>query len=328
MEPSDLDYELPRDRIAQQPLPARDAARLLLVERSGASLEEIRFGDLGERLGADDLLVVNDTRVIPARLRGRKKTGGAAEALLWTRFPDGSWRALVRARGRLRAGLELCFGDACAQVTRVHPDGSCTMRFEPPDLDPLRLGEAPLPPYIRRDEPLEADLESYQSVFARVSGAVAAPTASLHFSREMAARLRIARVTLHVGPGTFRPLSSAPLEEQRLEPELFRVPAETARAIREAKARGGQLIATGTTVVRALETTGGEAGGGRTRLFILPGYRFRVVDSLITNFHLPRSSLLALTMAFAGRDVIREAYRHAIESGFRFYSYGDAMWIR
>lgn len=325
---SDLDYTLPRDRIAQHPLPERDHARLLLVERSGPGLTEIRFGALALELGTADLLVVNDTRVIPARLRGHKLTGGRAEALLWTRFPDGAWRALVRARGRLRVGLELCFREADATITRVHSDGSCTLRFEPADLDVQSLGEAPLPPYIRRDAPLDSDLESYQSVFARVSGAVAAPTASLHFSREMAATLRIARVTLHVGPGTFRPLSSEPLEEQRLDPETFRVPPETASAIREARARGGRVIAIGTTVVRALETTGGEAGAGLTQLFILPGYDFRVVDSLITNFHLPRSSLLALTMAFASDGVIRKAYRHAIESGFRFYSYGDAMWIR
>lgn len=190
-----------------------------------------------------------------------------------------------------------------------------------------RLGEAPLPGYIRRPEPRKEDLEDYQTVFARSPGAVAAPTASLHFTNEMAARLRPVTVTLHVGPGTFRPIRAARIEDHRLDSEWYSVPQETAQAIEATRARGGRVIAVGTTVIRTLETTGGRAGSGSTDLLIYPGYRFRVVDSLVTNFHLPRSSLLALVMAFAGVESTRSAYAYAIEHGLRFYSYGDAMWI-
>jgi S-adenosylmethionine:tRNA ribosyltransferase-isomerase len=325
----DLDYALPPERIAQMPLPRRDDARLLTLDRSSGDLGELRFGDLAEHLRPNDLLVVNDTRVVPAKLRGRRASGGRAEALLLERRPDGAWRGLVRTRGRLREGLELQFGDVRATVTSVDPDGTCGLRFEGADEDLLaRIGEAPLPPYIRRPEPRKEDLEDYQSVFARVPGAVAAPTASLHFSAELAERLPIATLTLHVGPGTFRPIRAARLEDHELDPERFEVPEATARAIAETRARGGRVIAVGTTVVRALETTGGEAGRGSTSLFVRPGHAFRAIDALITNFHLPRSSLLALVMAFAGVEPVRAAYRFAIDSGFRFYSYGDAMWIR
>jgi S-adenosylmethionine:tRNA ribosyltransferase-isomerase len=326
----DLDYELPPERIAQSPVRPRDAARLLILDRETDVLEEARFGDLPERLAPEDLLVVNDTRVVPARLRGRKETGGQAEALLLERRPDGAWTALVRTGGRLRAGLRLAFGDAEAEIESVLDDGRSVLRFGDAGADSLleRLGEAPLPPYIRRSEPRKSDLADYQTVFARVPRAVAAPTASLHFTAELAARLRIVPVTLHVGPGTFRPLRPERLEEHRLEAEWFSVPEETATAIRDTKACGGRVIAVGTTVVRALETTGGRAGSGGTDLFVTPGYAFRTVDSLITNFHLPRSSLLALVMAFAGVGRVRAAYAFAIEHGFRFYSYGDAMWIR
>jgi S-adenosylmethionine:tRNA ribosyltransferase-isomerase len=204
------------------------------------------------------------------------------------------------------------------------------LRFDQAAEDALleRLGEAPLPPYIRRPEPRKSDLADYQTVFARVPGAVAAPTASLHFTAELAARLRIVPLTLHVGPGTFRPLRSERLEEHRLEAEWFSVPDETAAAIQDTRAHGGRVVAVGTTVVRALETTGGRAGSGCTDLFVTPGYEFRAVDSLITNFHLPRSSLLALVMAYAGVESVRRAYAFAVEHDFRFYSYGDAMWIR
>jgi S-adenosylmethionine:tRNA ribosyltransferase-isomerase len=328
---SDLDYELPPELIAQHPIQPRDAARLLVVERAGGTLRELRFADLADALGAEDLLIVNDTRVRPARLRGRKASGGRAQALLVERRPDGSWIALVRARGRLRVGQEFAFGDAAAKLAELRPDGTCRLELDIPggaDEQWLeRAGEAPLPPYIRRDAPRAADLADYQSVFARIPGAVAAPTASLHFTAELAARLRLAQVTLHVGPGTFRPLRSERIEDHALDPERFEVPEATARALAQARARGGRAIAVGTTVVRALETTGGEPGAGRTQLLITPGYRFRAVDSLITNFHLPGSSLLALVMAFAGVELVRAAYAHAIAARFRFYSYGDAMWI-
>jgi S-adenosylmethionine:tRNA ribosyltransferase-isomerase len=326
----DLDYDLPPDRIAQSPVRPRDSARLLVLDRATGAIEEARFRDLPERIGPDDVVVVNDTRVLRARLRGSKESGGRAEALLLERHSDGMWSALVRVRGRLRRGLRLELGGHRAEIAEVLEDGRCRLRFEgaadPSALE--RSGEAPLPPYIRRPRPLEADLGDYQSVFARAPGAVAAPTASLHFTAELAARMRIAFVTLHVGPGSFRPIRAKRLDEHALEPEWFRVPPETSTALAAAGERGGRAIAVGTTVVRALETTRGRAGEGRTDLFISPGFPFRVVDSLVTNFHLPRSSLLALVMAFGGVEPVRRAYAHAIEKGFRFYSYGDAMWIR
>ncbi len=324
---ADLEYELPPDRVAQRPIEPRDAARLLVLERSSGRLDELRFSDLPAQLGPHDLTVVNDTRVIRARLRGRKASGGRAEVLLVERGSDGSWLALVRTGGRLRPGLLLFFGALEARVETVLPDGSCRLRLEKEELLE-QLGEVPLPPYIRRDEPLASDLDDYQSVFAEIPGAVAAPTASLHFTPELAERLRIARVTLHVGPGTFRPIRCERLEDHRIEAERFHVPAETAAAITRTRAASGQVIAVGTTVVRALETSGGQAASGRTDLVILPGHEFRLVDSLITNFHLPGSSLLALVQAFAGVEATKRAYAHAIEEGFRFYSYGDAMWIR
>ena len=330
---ADLEFELPPELIAQEPCVPRDAARLLVLERATGALSELRFSDLADGSGPGDLFVVNDTRVIPAKLRGAKRSGGKAEALLLGRSPDGDWNAFVKARGRLTPGLELVFGALLARVVEVLPGGACRLAFTTPDgagADALldSLGEAPLPPYIRRDAPRASDLADYQTIFAREPGAVAAPTASLHFSEALAARLRIARVTLHVGPGTFRPMRCERPEDHVLDPERFEVPAATARAIEETRAARGRVIAVGTTVVRALETTGGAAGAGETKLFILPGHVFRAVDSLITNFHLPGSSLLALVMAFAGVAATKRAYAHAIERRFRFYSYGDALWIR
>jgi S-adenosylmethionine:tRNA ribosyltransferase-isomerase len=330
---ADLEFELPPELVAQEPIAPRDAARLLVLERATGALSELRFSDLALHARPEDLFVVNDTRVVPAKLRGTKRSGGKAEALLLQRRPDGDWTALLKVRGRLAAGLELAFGELRGRVVEVLPGGACRLALATPDgvgPDALleRIGEAPLPPYIRRDAPRAEDLADYQTIFAREPGAVAAPTASLHFSESLAARLRIARVTLHVGPGTFRPLRCERPEDHVLEPERFAVPEETARAIRETRAAGGRVIAVGTTVVRALETTGGAAGAGDTKLFILPGHEFRAVDSLVTNFHLPGSSLLALVMAFAGVEATKRAYAFAIAQRFRFYSYGDALWIR
>lgn len=325
---ADLDYALPPELIAQEPCSPRDAARLLVLERKSGELSELRFAELADAAGAEDLFVVNDTRVVPAKLRGNKQTGGKAEALLLGRRPDGDWTAFVRARGRLVPGLELRFHGIAARVVEVLPGGTC--RLEAPGLDEAlaKIGETPLPPYIRRDAARDQDLADYQTIFAREPGAVAAPTASLHFSEALAARLRIARVTLHVGPGTFKPMRCERPEDHVLDAERFAVSEETARAIGAARAAGGRVIAVGTTVVRALETTGGVAGSGDTKLLILPGHDFRAVDSLVTNFHLPGSSLLALVMAFAGVEATRRAYAYAIERRFRFYSYGDALWIR
>jgi S-adenosylmethionine:tRNA ribosyltransferase-isomerase len=330
---ADLDYELPPERIAQYPAEPRDAARLLLVDRTAGELREARFADLPELCGTGDLLVVNDTRVVPAKLRGRKRSGGRAEALLLERRPDGTWLALLRCGGRARPGLVLEFGDLRGEVRELRADGSVQLALEAPagrSVESLldAQGEAPLPPYIERSEPSTSDLRAYQTVFARVPGAVAAPTAGLHFSASLAARLPLASVTLHVGPGTFQPIRCERLEQHRMAPEAYEVPDDTARRCAQARAAGGRVIAVGTTVVRALESTGGAAGSGRTELFITPGYRFRAVDGLITNFHLPGSTLLALVMAFGGVDLIRSAYAFAIDAKFRFYSYGDAMWIR
>jgi S-adenosylmethionine:tRNA ribosyltransferase-isomerase len=323
--PADLEYALPAELIAQAPIAPRDAARLLLLERATGRLAELRFADLAERVGPRDLVVVNDTRVLPAKLRGRKASGGKAEALLLERRPDATWTAFVRARGRLAPGLELVFGALLARVEDVLPGGTCRIALSRADggsADALvdALGEAPLPPYISRESARAQDLADYQTIFAREPGAVAAPTASLHFTPELAAKLRIATLTLHVGPGTFRPIRCERLEEHALAAERFCVPEATARAIAQTRAAGGRVIAVGTTVVRALETTGGEAGAGDTKLLILPGHEFRVVDSLVTNFHLPGSSLLALVMAFAGVAATKRAYAHAIAQRFRFFA--------
>lgn len=330
---ADLHFELPAERIAQRPCRPREAARLLCMDRRGGGLSEAVFADLPDAVGPHDLFVVNDTRVVPARLRGHKVSGGRAEALLLERRPDATWTARVRCGGHLRPGLEFGFGPIRARIADLREDGTVRLAVETPDGrgvdDWLReIGEAPLPPYIRREQPVESDLADYQSVFADEPGAVAAPTASLHFSEALAARLRVARLTLHVGPGTFAPVRCERLEDHRIDAERFRVPESCAHAIADARAAGGRVIAVGTTVVRALETTGGAADEGRTDLMIAPGFEFRVVDALITNFHLPGSTLLALVMAFAGVEHTRTAYAYAIEKGYRFYSYGDAMWIR
>ena len=330
---ADLGYELPPELIAQSPAAPRDSSRLLLVSRREPEIEELRFRELPERLGPNDLLVANDTRVLPAKLRGHKASGGRAEALLIGRRPDGRWNAFLRCRGRLRSGLSLHFGEWRARVVEVGENGRCRLELSGPAGESIEdrlaeTGEAPLPAYIRRDEALPADLGDYQTVYARRPGAIAAPTAGLHFTPELRARVPLAFVTLHVGPGTFAPLRCERLEDHALEAERFEVPSATAEAIVRTREAGGRVVAVGTTSVRALETTGGEPGSGRTELFIAPGFEFRVVDELITNFHLPGSSLLALVMAFGGTERVRRAYAHAIGAGFRFYSYGDAMWVR
>ncbi len=337
----DYDYALPPERIAQEPSDARDAARLLVLERATGSIHHARVRDLPEWLDAGDLIVRNATRVLSARLRGHKETGGGAEALL-LRAADapGHFRALVKTRGRLRPGLKLVFegGGARleAELTELGDDGEVTLAFAPED-DPYAAGEMPLPPYIRRDAARTADEERYQTVFARVPGSIAAPTAGLHFTpplldRLEAAGIAAAEVLLHVGPGTFRPLSDAALASGRLHAERYELPPETAAAIDAARERGGRVVAVGTTTTRVLEScaTGDgrvRADTGTTELFLHPGRPFRVVDALLTNFHLPRSSLLLLVAAFAGRERLLDAYAVAIREGYRFYSYGDAMLV-
>ncbi len=348
---SDFDYDLPPERIAQEPASERDGSRLMVLDRDGALLHR-RFADLPEFLEERDLVVLNDTRVIPARLRGRKPSGGALEVLLDR--PEESetahngrflsrWRCLMQAARPLRAGgaAELPQTGRLRVIERT-AGGLCRVELDLPRPWPDYLescGEVPLPAYIRRDpaDPrFSVDRERYQTVFARQAGAVAAPTAGLHFTPRLLERIerkgvRTARITLHVGPGTFLPVRTEEVERHRMLAERFQVPADTAAAIRACRDRGGRVVAVGTTVVRALESAArdGEvrAGEGETDLFIRPGHRFAAVDALVTNFHLPRSTLLLLVCAFAGRERILAAYAEAVRLGYRFYSYGDAVFI-
>ncbi len=337
-----FDYELPPEHIAQRPAEPREAARLLVLDRNAGTRTDATVAELPGWLRAGDLLVVNATRVLPARLRGTKSSGGRAEALLLgpVEHAPGQWRALLRCRGRLRPGLVFRFGDGAAafdaELCALHEDGEVELRTAT-DIDPYRAGEPPLPPYIRRPAHDRGDDARYQTVFARVPGAVAAPTAGLHLGRELLVRLAAAgieraEVVLHVGPGTFRPLAPEAFESGTLHAERYELPETTADAIARTRARGGRVIAVGTTTTRVLEAcrAGGRrvaAGHGETDLFLRPGSRFAVVDALLTNFHLPRSSLLLLVAAFAGREPVLAAYREAVERGYRFYSYGDAMLI-
>jgi S-adenosylmethionine:tRNA ribosyltransferase-isomerase len=339
----DYDYELPSDCIAQHPPEDRDGGRLLVLERATGATQPSHVLDLPRWLDAGDLLVLNATRVLPARLRGHKSSGGSAEALVLGPVeaePD-QYRALVRASGRLRGGQKYRFTGrgACieAELVALEPDGVALLRFEP-GASPYAVGETPLPPYIRRDAADPDDVHRYQTTFARVPGSVAAPTAGLHLSGSLIAALAArgvesAEVVLHVGAGTFRPVQARDLTARRLHPERYELPEETAHAIDRTRERGGRIVAVGTTSARVLETCATHERRvaprrGETDLFLLPGSRFQVVDALLTNFHLPRSSLLLLVAAFAGREAVLRAYREAIAAGFRFYSYGDAMLIR
>ncbi|MBK8169790.1 MAG: tRNA preQ1(34) S-adenosylmethionine ribosyltransferase-isomerase QueA [Sandaracinaceae bacterium] len=340
-----LDYELPEGLIADAPLPDRDGARLLVMDRFGKGLLHSGVRELG-RLLPPALFVVNDTRVIPARLFGEKPSGGKAEFLLIERLsPAGSdelWLALGRTGKGFREGMRVRVGNGALDVTvtKKHEDGHVELRIIG-EKDVLSIvedvGEIPLPPYIRR-APSEADKQRYQTLFAREPGAVAAPTAGLHFSAALIDSLKasghaFATVTLHVGPGTFMPLRSDDLTEHVMHAERYSVSEETATAIRNAKAEGRPVVAVGTTVVRTLEAVAKEFGEvraseGATSIFIYPPYAFRVVDALFTNFHLPRSTLLALVMAFAGEENVRAAYAEAVRERYRFFSYGDAMLLR
>jgi S-adenosylmethionine:tRNA ribosyltransferase-isomerase len=337
----DYDFALPPASIAQQPLPERDAARLLALDRSRGTRRHLALRDLPQLLRPGDLLVLNATRVLPARLRGAKASGGRAEALLLgPSGAPGRYEALVRARGRLAAGQKLRFTRAGrsleAEIAALLGEGRVALQFDAM-ADPYALGEMPLPPYIAREQAEPADAERYQTVFAREPGSVAAPTAGLHFTPRLLEAIRargvaLAEVVLHVGIGTFRPLRAEDLAAGQLHAERFELPAETAHAVAAARARGGRVCAVGTTSARVLESCADETGRvapqrGETRLFLAPGARFRAVDALLTNFPLPRSSLLLLVCAFAGREPVLAAYREAIALGYRFYSYGDAMWI-
>lgn len=349
MNTSDFDYELPPERIAQEPPKERDGGRMMVLDRSRQSVVHARFTDLPEFLDPGDLVVVNDTRVIPARVFGRKTkagTGGKVELLLLEDLGRGEWDVLMRTRRRPLPGerIELGGGAAVATLLEDGELGRARVRIESerPFLEVLdEIGLTPLPPYIQRKAEhgglRPEDKVRYQTVYAREPGAVAAPTAGLHFTPAVFERLAAkgvgkASVTLHVGIGTFRPVKADVVEEHRMDEERWWIPEETARRIAETKAAGRRVVAVGTTTSRTLESAAGRpegfgAGAGRTDIFIYPPYRFRMVDAMVTNFHLPKSTLIMMISAFAGREFVLRAYREAIEAGYYFYSYGDCMLI-
>jgi S-adenosylmethionine:tRNA ribosyltransferase-isomerase len=341
----EFDYSLPPERIAQEPLLERGASRLLVLDRGGGTIAHRRFLDLEDYLRAGDLLVLNETAVIPARLLGRRVTGGRVEALLLRAESDGAWSALVKAGGSLRVGEVIRCGGAdpepelLLRIVAREGGGRFRVRF-PEGADPYRLleerGRVPLPPYIQRapgDSRGERDRERYQTVYARVPGAVAAPTAGLHFTpahlAALAARgIRRAHLVLHVGEGTFLPIRGDVVEEHHMHAERYELPEETIAALEETRRLGARIVACGTTTVRALEAFGRTgAPRGETEIFIHPPFACRWTDALITNFHLPRSTLLVLISALAGREAVLSAYGEALARGYRFASYGDAMLI-
>ncbi|NNL86635.1 MAG: tRNA preQ1(34) S-adenosylmethionine ribosyltransferase-isomerase QueA [Myxococcales bacterium] len=335
-------FELPEDAIALRPANPRRAARLLQLSRNAGTISHHHMFDLPTLLRPGDLLVRNTSRVLAARLRGRKESGGRAEALLLGAADTaGTFCALLRCKGRQRVGQKLVFTRGAAlleaEVCALADDGVVVLRF-PPGSDPYALGEVPLPPYIREGIADADDRANYQTIYADQPGSVAAPTAGLHFDRPLeealAARgVRTADVVLHIGVGTFRPPRAEELERGELHEEWFRLPRETAAAVRATRAAGGRVVAVGTTSCRVLESCVDSSGEvipreGTTRLFLRPGVDFRAIDALLTNFHLPDSSLLMLVAAFAGVEPVRAAYAEALARGYRFYSYGDAMLIQ
>jgi S-adenosylmethionine:tRNA ribosyltransferase-isomerase len=352
---SDFDYELPEQLIAQEPAARRDRSRLLVVDRAKSNFADSSFDRLPDYLRSGDVVALNNTRVFPARLIGRRLRrtprgetilGGRAEVFLVSELEPMVWEALVRPGKSLLPGarVEFARGKLSCEVIEWREFGRRIIRFETEgDLDEIigRIGRTPLPPYIKRDEEDRLDAERYQTVYASERGAVAAPTAGLHFTRELLDRARergveIAEITLHVGYGTFQPVRVERVEDHRVEPERYSIGDEAAQLINCALAENRRVIAVGTTTTRALEsaalgqTSRRIAASSRpamTELFIYPGFEFRVISGLVTNFHLPQSSLLMLVSAFGGRDLILDAYRHAVDSQYRFYSYGDAMLI-
>ena len=337
MRTDDLDYDLPPALIAQTAAEPRDSARLLVYERASGAVRHRRFRDLVDELAPDDVVVLNDTRVLPVRVRARRESGGAAEVLLLEPQPDGTWEALARPARRLRDGETVTAGELAITIERHLEEGRVIVRphvmGHGPITDALeRVGEMPLPPYIH-ERP--ADPQRYQTVYARHPGSAAAPTAGLHFTPGLLERLRarheVVEVTLGVGLDTFRPVTEDDLDDHPMHSEAYAVTPAAADAIDAARAANRRIVAVGTTTVRVLETVWGEAERGplegRTRLLIEPGHRFRAVGALVTNFHLPRSTLLALVMAFAGPDETRGLYRTAVEEKYRFYSFGDAMLL-
>lgn len=334
---TDFDYDLPQELIAQHPMEPRDHSRLLVVDKKTGEIEHKHFYDLVNYLKPGDVLVFNDTRVIPARLHGTKDTDAHVEVFLLTRRDATDWEVLVRPGKKLQVGAKINFSDELSCEVIEHTDfGGRVVRFKYDGifeeiLD--RLGETPLPPYITA--PLE-DKERYQTVYNRERGSAAAPTAGLHFTKELLQKIKDIGceevfVTLHVGLGTFRPVSEAKIEDHKMHKEFYTVSQEAADAVNKAKAEGRRIIAVGTTAVRTLEAAGADgqlhAGSSWTNIFIYPGYKFRLVDDLVTNFHLPQSTLLMLVSTLSTREIMLQTYKKAVEEKYRFFSFGDAMFI-
>lgn len=342
MKISDFDYELPAELIAQTAAEKRDGSRMLVVDRGSARCTDRMFADLPSFVRAGDVIVVNNTKVFPARLIGKSETGANVEAFLVNKTADGYWNVLARPAKRLHPGKRIIFDKVLsAVVVEKLRDGKVLLKFESDGdfYDVLNsVGLTPLPPYIKRDRTnIDTDRERYQTVYASERGAIAAPTAGLHFTPEMFERLRaagaeIAEITLHVGYGTFEPVRADDLADHRVSPESYNISEAAAEKLDQAKSAGSRIIAIGTTTTRALESAFAangrfECGDHVADLTITPGYRFRAVDVLLTNFHLPQSSLLVLTSSFGGHQLIMDSYRHAVSSAYRFYSYGDCMLI-
>jgi S-adenosylmethionine:tRNA ribosyltransferase-isomerase len=337
----EFNYTLPPSLIAQYPSPQRGETRLMVLHRNQGTIEHQEFSNILDYLHPGDLLVLNNTRVLPARLIGKKDTGGRCEMLLLPSWNgrQGKWEVLVRGSGKIKGRTRIRFNDGMECELEMGKDGKGEIAFsgQTEIADVLqKIGHIPLPPYIKREDEL-LDRDRYQTIFAERDGSIAAPTAGLHFTRPLFQSLRdrgvkIAMITLHIGIGTFAPVKVKHVEDHAMEVEWIEISEETAREIEEAKEGGGKVIAVGTTTTRALESFSGEkgklrSGKGMTSLFIHPPYRFRMVDGLVTNFHLPKSTLIMLVSAFAGKDFIEKAYREATEKKYRFYSYGDAMLI-
>ncbi len=339
MKKTDFTFDLPEELIAQTPLEQRDASRLLVLDKTSGAMEHRHFSELSSLLRAGDCLVMNDSRVLPARLIGTRETGGAVEVLLLRDLGGGVWECMTRPGKKTRAGTKLSFGNGLLTATvlrEVEGNREIQFHYDGIFLELLeQLGQMPLPPYIH--EQLE-DPERYQTVYSRVVGSAAAPTAGLHFTEALLNTLRengvhTAFVTLHVGLGTFRPVKTDQIEDHKMHSEYFMIPDETIRTIEQTRAAGGRIIAVGTTSCRTLESATDADGNfirksGWTDIFIYPGYRFHILDALITNFHLPESTLIMLVSALAGREHTLAAYRAAVEKRYRFFSFGDAMFIR
>lgn len=338
----DFDFDLPEELIAQTPLQDRTASRLLVVDHQTGAIADKHFHDILDELNPGDALVMNDTRVLPARLYGEKPdTGGHLEVLLLTNLEGDTWETLIKPAKRAKVGTEISFGDgrlkAVVKEELEHGGRIVTFQYEGIFLEILEsLGEMPLPPYIK--ERLE-DPERYQTVYAKENGSAAAPTAGLHFTKELleeiaAKGVELVYLTLHVGLGTFRPVSVDNIAEHHMHSEFYRLTPAAAEKLRAVKAKGGRIVAVGTTSIRTLETIGTKFNGeikadsGWTDIYITPGYQFKVVDAFSTNFHLPKSTLVMLVSAFAGRELILDAYQHAIEEKYRFFSFGDAMFVK